>query len=514
MSFFGPQNIERMAQQHDYEGLYKLLEHRDVFVRLEAAQALADLNDGTGWRFLLDTIKQEGDVEARVVAASMLGELGHYRSVPVLREALIKQRYAPLDDAFSAALRGALEAIGTPEAEQALRDAGYGPVLKGQSHTVIEYEEHYVKPMQPNTSEIRMGSAEMHMNNAADLREAEFAERGLVESSLALWIDPGLAYAWYLRGVLYEDLDRSFEALLAYRRAVELEPTLQDARAAYEELASEVDFPVEPALIFPMLSSRDWQERRDAAAAVGDAAMRGAAWARNAADRLDSLLDDEEREVRHAAVEALGHTGSGSAASRLQAMQESSWLVRFSILQALSRLGSVDGLVHALHHEMNSLQERNPVFSSQQDPLVEVEYDALMEIGVRALENTADLVSLLDLAEGNEWTEISEEEFSPLDTQALDWTDEEAEAFEEDADEDLTSYVDEVAQMGMMALERLAAARLQDLPENTLRRLSHVPDLTLLDLMADPPEPVIVYDVSHLRQTAAIELSRRFGGMP
>jgi hypothetical protein len=32
--------------------------------------------------------------------------------------------------------------------------------------------------------------------------------------------------------------------------------------------------------------------------------------------------------------------------------------------------------------------------------------------------------------------------------------------------------------------------------------------------MADPPEPVIVYDVSHLRQTAAIELSRRFGGMP
>jgi hypothetical protein len=70
-----------------------------------------------------------------------------------------------------------------------------------------------------DTTEIKIHTAEQHFDTAADLREAELTERGLVENALALWLAPDWAYAWYLRGVLFEDLDRYFEAWLSYRHS-------------------------------------------------------------------------------------------------------------------------------------------------------------------------------------------------------------------------------------------------------------------------------------------------------
>ncbi len=389
--------------------------------------------------------------------------------------------------------------------------------------------------MLTGVSEIRYQTAEEHLNTAVELRETEMAERGLVEDSLALWLSPEWAYAWYLRGVLFEDLERPMDASLAYRRALELEPTLKDAREALDELENEPlkqsgssDLTVMDLLISD-LSSRSWQTRRDAAAQIGDLAQRGVPGAAAAFDAITNRLEDEEREVRQAAIEALGWINDRQAVMPLLALEESSWLARFSILQALAQLGSVDGLVTVLRREMDRIQNRNPVFSSNKDPLLEVEYDLLLEIGVRSLERTGDLESLLQLAEDNAWEEVEVEDDENEEDEAegyylADEGEDDDEDEDLEPDEDLASYVDEVAQIASAALEQLAAPRIPNLPAATLQRLSAVPDLTLIDLSdtdevpgeeikptIDEPEaePLVVYDLSKLRAAAQAELDRR-----
>ena len=526
MDFPGSPNIERMAAQNDFDGLYRLLEHNDPMVRLRAAQALADMNDGTGWRYLMEALREGQDQKTRIAAASMLGELGHPRSVDALRSELMKLRLTPVNDPFAIALRNALESINTPEAEAALRDSGYEPVLPVQHHTIIEYSDHYVRPMRPQTDEIRYLSAEEHLNNAVDLRETEHTERGLVEASLALWLRPDWAYAWYLRGVLFEDIDRSFEALLAYRRAVALEPTLREAREALEELQLEGDQGIlEPDQLMSDLGNRDWRDRRDAAAAFGELALQEDPRTGMAVEALIARLQDEEREVRHASVEALGRIGDSRAVQPLLEMQESSWLVRFAVLHALAHIGSVEGLSETLTREMQRIQERNPVFSSQKDPMVEVEYEALMEIGARAFERTGDIEALLALAESNGWEEdeadldedwdVQQEAMAAAtawtmpENELLDGTDADFVDDEEEPEEEMIAYVDETAQMAVSALQRLAMPALPDLETGLLERLADVPDLTLLDISTEEVEPVVIVDLSELRSAAQAELDRR-----
>jgi len=85
-------------------------------------------------------------------------------------------------------------------------------------------------------------------------------------------------------------------------------------------------------------------------------------------------LADDEREVRHAAVEAVGRLGIQAAVPALLEQRESSWLLRFAVLDALSTLGATAALAERLRREMSSLQERNPIFGSGKDPLIELEY--------------------------------------------------------------------------------------------------------------------------------------------
>ncbi len=514
MNSFGSHNIQKMVAEHDMDGLYKLLEHSNLATRLEAALALAEMNDGVGWRYLLDAVRQSGDPDGQVVAAAMLGDLGHPRAIPILEEILKKTRGEVAD-----AIKEALEAIGGHDADEALRRAGYEPVLPHMSgnQQVMDYEGAYVRAFVPDTSHISFLTAEQHLNNAVELRETEMTERGLVEDSLALWLTPEWAYAWYLRGVLYEDLDRTFEAGLCYLWALELEPGQAEAREALSDLQEErVLPPLDPDQLMVDLSSRQWQERRDAAAGLGELGEKAPA---DAVDRLTDRLEDEEREVRHAAIEALSSIGDRRAVLPLLKHEEGSWLLRFALIEALAQLGSVDGLVAVLRREMDHVQERNPVFSSQKDPLLEVEYDRLMEIGVLALEKAGDLPYLLTLAEGNVWEEVSLDDEADEDAAGGESYfetagDEEYSEEEEDqeADEDLDSYVDEVAQMASLALERLAAPNLAKLDEETLSRLAAVPDLTLLDVTEDEdtqPQPTIIHDHSALREAAKAELARR-----
>lgn len=515
MDLFGSPNFDRMAKDHDYDNLYRYLEHRDKLVRIQAARTLAELNDGAGWRVLMDLARQSSDADLQQMAVEMLGELGHPRAVPLLGEILFKARFEATNSDLVSAAREALETIGGAQAVEALEHAGYR-TDETEPGGQADFEAEYVRPILPRTDQIRLLSAEEHLNNAVQLREAESAERGLVEVSLALWLSPQWAYAWYLRGVLMEDLDRYFEASLAYQRALYFDPTLTDAREALNELKNEESsLPLEMSDLLNGLSDRDWKTRRDAAAGLGELALAKQVVPEMVVDSLIEHLADEDREVRHAVIEALSQLDDRRAVLPLLAQNESSWLVRFAILHALAHIGSLDGLVSALHREMKQIQERNPVFSSHKDPLLEVEYDLLMEIGVRALERTGDIEGLLLLAEGNAWEEINEDGSGDIDG---GYADEEVispglgEIFlseEEEADEDLEYYVDEVAQMAAAALERLVQERLVNISAELLNRIREVPDLTLMDASEPDADPVIVYDLSSLRQTAANELQRR-----
>jgi HEAT repeat protein len=470
------------------------------------------MNDGAGWRYLMDTVRLADDPDSQMVAAAMLGDLGHPRAIPILEETLKKSRGEVAD-----AMKESLQAIGGSEADEALRRAGYEPVLPHMSgnQQLMEYEGDYVRAIMPDTSHFELLTAEQHLNNAVELRESEMTERGLVEDSLALWLLPEWGYAWYLRGVLFEDLDRSFEASMCYQWALELEFSLKEARDALDELNAErVIPPLDPDVLIVDLGSRTWSERRDAAAGFGELGENTPA---QAVDRLIELLDDEEREVRHAVIEALASIGDRRAVLPLLQREEGSWLLRFSVIEALAQLGSVDGLVTVLRREMRRVQERNPVFSSHKDPLLEVEYDRLMEIGVLAFEMAGDVQSLLDLAEGNAWEEVAQpedaDEYGGESYYHAAGEEEYTEDGEDqEADENLDSYVDEVAQMASLALERLTMPNLAKLDADTLRRLSTVPDLTLLDVSEDEeaePQPTIIQDLSALREAAKAELARR-----
>ncbi|MBE0697838.1 MAG: hypothetical protein IH586_13030, partial [Anaerolineaceae bacterium] len=225
----------------------------------------------------------------------------------------------------------------------------------------------------------------------------------------------------------------------------------------------------------------------------------------------------------YAAVNSLGLLGSRSAILPLIEMKESSWLMRFAIIEALSRLGSVDGLVSVLDHEMEQQMNRNPAFSSLKDPLLGVEYGRMVEIGVLALERTGDIESLVDLAEGNAWEE-EDDQVEPYLEDGVEIIEEEDFDYDEDdleAEEDLTAYVDEVGQLVSIALDRSARAHLVELDHDLLQRLTQVPDLTLIDLSeiedvdldegVEDEEPVLVYDLSGLREAALGELARREG---
>lgn len=494
--------IKKLAEDGDTNGLYRMLDHRDPHIQLEAAQALAEMNDLVGWRFLFDAVCAARDPEGQVYAAELLGELGQPRAIPALEEALKKARGETAES-----IKSALEMIGGSEADAALRRAGYEPVLpriSGNQQT-MQFEARYVRRLQPD-SQIEFLTAEQHFDHAVGLRDSEFPERALVEVSLALWLSPEWAHAWFLRAVLFEDLERSFEAVLCYRWALELDSSQAEAREALADLELEQEFPpLEADALMAALDSHSWSERRDAAAGLGDLGEDAPA---GAVDALIERLSDEDREVRHAAVEALGNIENPRAVEPLLKIEESSWLTRFAILEALAQLRSVDGLSQVLHREMDRIQEHNPIFSSEKDPLLEVEYDRLMEIGVLAFENTHDIPALLSLVEGNAWEDVEEGE-NPADMESdADRPSHDDEDLEAQAN--LDSYVDEVAQMASQALERLALPALSTLDGNILHRLAAVPDLTLLDVSGpEESEPVIVQDLSALREAAKAELSKR-----
>lgn len=65
-------------------------------------------------------------------------------------------------------------------------------------------------------------------------------EKALEECDMSIVLDPDLAEAHNLRGILLEELNRSIEALRAYQQAIKIDQNLVDAIENFTELRSEL----------------------------------------------------------------------------------------------------------------------------------------------------------------------------------------------------------------------------------------------------------------------------------
>jgi len=91
MSLFGPPNIEKLKQKHDFKGLIKALEfQKDYYIRRTAAKALGDLGDSCAVEPLL-LVMRDREERVRQAAAEALGKLGDARAFQPLVAALKDQ---------------------------------------------------------------------------------------------------------------------------------------------------------------------------------------------------------------------------------------------------------------------------------------------------------------------------------------------------------------------------------------------------------------------------------------
>lgn len=82
--------------------------------------------------------------------------------------------------------------------------------------------------------------AQQHLQQAFDLYEnEEDFQQALEVCELALHLDPCLAEAHNLRGILLEELDKPLKAVGAYRQALKLDPDFVEAQENLEALKAE-----------------------------------------------------------------------------------------------------------------------------------------------------------------------------------------------------------------------------------------------------------------------------------
>ena len=86
----------------------------------------------------------------------------------------------------------------------------------------------------------RLADTQSHLDRAYACEEAGELEQARRECDAAIAVDPSLAEAYNLRGIVLEGLGHEAEAIAAYEEAVRLAPWLGEARSNLMELGSEL----------------------------------------------------------------------------------------------------------------------------------------------------------------------------------------------------------------------------------------------------------------------------------
>lgn len=96
-------------------------------------------------------------------------------------------------------------------------------------------------------------AAQHHLDRAYELEDQNLYQEALAECDRAVQLDPELAEAYNLRGIILEELERKEEAIAAYQKAVELQPAFEEAiqnlqEAQEEELDTGGEFDAKKAI--------------------------------------------------------------------------------------------------------------------------------------------------------------------------------------------------------------------------------------------------------------------------
>ncbi len=82
--------------------------------------------------------------------------------------------------------------------------------------------------------------AMQYLERAYSCEERKELQQALVECDAAIQLEPGLAEAHNLRGMILEDLGRKEEAMAGYREALRLDPSFQEAKENLQDAENEL----------------------------------------------------------------------------------------------------------------------------------------------------------------------------------------------------------------------------------------------------------------------------------
>jgi HEAT repeat protein len=311
MGLFKRIDMDRLIAERDILGLQECLNESDPDIQIQAATALAKYGQPDGFKFLVGCLRNSKDL---ILCAAMeaMGELCDPRAVdyliPFLRDARVEIRQTASE---------ALTLIDTPEARQAM--AEHPTILDEEEEEKAEPENEPTQDQSSVTSDPVLGGI-TYKHPAIDARtESEHRRmareyfiladshqeegrttQALTECEQVITLAPDWADPYNLKGILLEDLNKPYQALLAYQRAAKLDPNLAEAANNLSELVRDLEVMTTPLQdLIESTESGEWQVRCDAISALNQ---------RSEPEALETIilqLEDEDPEVSATALDAL-----------------------------------------------------------------------------------------------------------------------------------------------------------------------------------------------------------------
>jgi HEAT repeat protein len=319
MKLFGGTDVDDLIAHRDIAGLLECLEKEDTISQLKAAIALAELHQSEGVEFLIWFLKHP-KLDVRSAAVEALGSLRAEEAVPELIP-LLKDRDADFRELVSTAL----QQIGTAEALRALEERNIEEVTPPQEYPDQGFDLANstadpitgVNPYKQQDIPTEIGPVERRRAREFFRLADQHQEEGrpvqaLDECNTALAIWPSWADAYNLKGIILEDLNKPYQAMLAYQRAVKIDPTLTAAANNLADSISELEVTQVPLTeLLEAVSTGEWETRQEAIAALNQRPEP------EAVEEIIHLVSDDDPDISSFALDALEASSQPAAKKAL-----------------------------------------------------------------------------------------------------------------------------------------------------------------------------------------------------
>ncbi len=311
MNIFNRTDINKFITNQDVPGLNRCLKSNDPQIQFQAAEALIHLGQTEGYNFLYNCLGHT-NISICCAAIELLGELKDPGAVKYLIPLLADSN----SEVRETAIEG-LSQINSYESIQAVQEYRQ----KEDEETKIrkdkkrELDESQFMPLsdpilgvtaiqdlepEVGTLTCNRPAAEQLFVMADHHQEDGATMQAYNECLKAISLCDDWADLYNLKGIILEDLDKPYLAILAYQRAVKLDAELSASFENLKELQQDLsifgetlDFWVEQA------SSGDWQSRCNALAALNQYPDP------EAVNVIAKFLHDDDTEVSNVAMDAL-----------------------------------------------------------------------------------------------------------------------------------------------------------------------------------------------------------------